>query len=286
MADYHVCTKGLRDKLLFRDDNDFVDGMNRVPLVLQNLNLKMLAFCLMSNHVHFVMTGGYDEVYKFISEYKRRTALALRLRYKEVKPLRNLEFSIKEITSREYLKTVIAYVIRNPLGAGIHSAPYGYKWSSGHCYFVNMEEAHLKNTSSLSYSKYRKSLKTRVRFPESNEKFRIDTYGAIEPACYIDVAIVERLYGRPTQFLFFLSRNTDSSVEAELCGDTFTMQDDTTIAKHVVDVCLRDFNTSNISSLSFKNKLSLAETIRREFGATNKQLSRILQLKIDALDQI
>ena len=71
MEYYHAFTKGLETDVLFRDNADFVYGMNLVPRCLKATGTKLLAFCLMDNHVHFVIGGLRDRCNLFIRNYKR-----------------------------------------------------------------------------------------------------------------------------------------------------------------------------------------------------------------------
>ena len=63
-------TKGLEDRLIFRDKKDFITGMNLVAVVCFSVDVRLLAFVLMSNHVHFVIKGSRKEVERFICLYK------------------------------------------------------------------------------------------------------------------------------------------------------------------------------------------------------------------------
>ena len=55
---YLITTEHLEDKLWFREEEDFVVGMNYVALqALLSPEVLVLAFILMSNHVHFVLYG-------------------------------------------------------------------------------------------------------------------------------------------------------------------------------------------------------------------------------------
>ena len=51
---YHVYTKGLEDDVIFRNREDFVAGMNYVPVSLKNAGVDVIVFVLMSNHFHFL----------------------------------------------------------------------------------------------------------------------------------------------------------------------------------------------------------------------------------------
>ena len=49
---YHVCTEGMEKKLFFRDRQDYISGMNSIPICAVRSGVHILAFCLMDNHVH------------------------------------------------------------------------------------------------------------------------------------------------------------------------------------------------------------------------------------------
>lgn len=279
MSDYHAFTKGLENILLFRDEQDYIDGMNGIPQVLQKTQCQLLAFCLMSNHIHFVLTGNLADVRFFMEEYKRRIAMSLNERYNEVRPLHGMRFSIKEVDKLEYLRTVIAYVVRNPLGAGFKGMPYNYRWSSAAYYFQSHDEEGTR-IEKLSLRKYRKILKTHTPKTDFIKNCTIDNHGMILPSHYLNTNRVNNIYGRQATMLYFMSKNDDERVEAEMSTDFFEMQDDTTIRKMLLDTCYSVFGSLDVNTLSYPDKLSLAGIVRRRFGATNKQLTRIMHIKI------
>lgn len=65
-----VTTDHLSDRLWFRDEGDFIVGMNYVPVVARSTGIGVFAFILMSNHVHFVLEGTKEKVTLFINKYK------------------------------------------------------------------------------------------------------------------------------------------------------------------------------------------------------------------------
>ena len=147
---YHLCTEGLGETVMFRDNEDYVTGINYLAVCQIALNqiapnqitpnqitpkkIEIIAFCLMSNHLHIVAKGENAILKKFIISFKRRYSMWLARKYNEHKILHRTAFTIKEIDSTEYLKQVIAYVLRNPIAAGINVSPFQYKWSSASCH--------------------------------------------------------------------------------------------------------------------------------------------------------
>ena len=54
---YHVCSHGLEKNDIFKTQADFIAGMNDVAICIIGFDVKILCFCLMSNHFHFVLYG-------------------------------------------------------------------------------------------------------------------------------------------------------------------------------------------------------------------------------------
>lgn len=56
---YHVYTDGLGKSLLYRDEDDYLHGMNDIPICLLKTGAEMLCFCLMSSCAfHIKRYGG------------------------------------------------------------------------------------------------------------------------------------------------------------------------------------------------------------------------------------
>ena len=120
---YHVSSHGLEKNDIFKKREDFIAGMNDIAICVQGFDVTILCFCLMSNHFHFVLYGTMPECRRFSEEYKRRCAMRMKLTGGEVQGMRSVKVHIAYVDSQEYLENVIAYVLRNPLAAGILLLP-------------------------------------------------------------------------------------------------------------------------------------------------------------------
>lgn len=73
---WHVCTDGLEKNVIFKSNGDYIYGMNSMPVRAVGNHVTILVFCLMNNHVHFIIHGEKDNCRKLITQYKKRlTAL-------------------------------------------------------------------------------------------------------------------------------------------------------------------------------------------------------------------
>ena len=76
-----VTTEHLKKGLWFRDDEDYRVGMNYVAIASFVYGVMVLAFVLMSNHVHFVLYCTEAEARAFINEFKADCSRHLALKY-------------------------------------------------------------------------------------------------------------------------------------------------------------------------------------------------------------
>lgn len=174
---YHVCTDGMSRNILFKDDKDFIKGT-------------------------------YDECVGFIRLYKKRINGLLEGA--------NTDVSVKQIDTEDYLKTAIAYVLRNPVATKLPIVPGEYRWNSGNCYFADgsMYGRRFTKASDFGSTEMRKKFNTRHALPGD---YLITEEGIILPRCYVDYKTVERLYRTPAAFLHRLAKNMDSEKKHWAC---------------------------------------------------------------------
>ena len=88
---YLITTEHLEDQVLFRDDEDFVVGMNIVAVLQYVLGIDVLAFILMSNHTHFVVQCSRDKAQLFIDRFKKQYSFYFQRKYGEPKLLKKTD---------------------------------------------------------------------------------------------------------------------------------------------------------------------------------------------------
>lgn len=274
---YHVCTDGMSRNILFKDDKDFIKGMNAVAVCRLTFGVGILCFCLMSNHVHFIIKGTYDECVGFIRLYKKRMNGLLEGA--------NTDVSVKPINTEDYLKTAIAYVLRNPVAAKLPIVPGEYRWSSGNCYFADasMYGRRFTKASDFGSTEMRKRFNTRHALPGD---YLITEEGIIWPRCYVDYKTVERLYRTPAAFLYHLAKNMD--MENELTTDILRKANysDQELYNSASTICHSQFGKETLGQLSIEEKLSIARIVRKKYGASAKQISRITGLDPQLLKEL
>ena len=133
---YLVTTEHLKVGLWFRDESDFRAGMNFVAIQAYESKVTVLAFILMSNHLHFVVEGRWADVKAFIDGIKSRYSKYLNHKYGTAEFLRRNKVTIEEVsTLNEELEKAIAYTQMNCVAANICSHPSQYPWGTGPLFF-------------------------------------------------------------------------------------------------------------------------------------------------------
>lgn len=272
---YHVYTKGLEQDVIFRERADYIVGMNYVPVSLHGLDLQLLAFVLMSNHFHFVIYGTKDECDRFINLYKRLVSRYVRIRYGTAKILRSVQTSCTEIDpDNEALKRLIAYVLNNPVKAGINCMPQNYEWGSGRCYFTNFDRnPHKRPLSDFGVREQIALLKSETKL---DGRHMVCESGYIDPSSYVNVDFVERLFGRARSLEYFLSTSNKNSSES----DGPMVFSDTLVLAGLMELLEKKYESVSLEDLSWEIRVKLVKDIRRQFNSPPKQLARVFKFPL------
>lgn len=286
MEYYLVSTDHLERNILFRDTEDYKAGMNDVALALINLKVRILAFILMSNHVHFVLEGDMLQSTEYISRFKQYYSQYYHNRYGVNNFLKKHKVDVTPLNyGDESLERGIAYVLMNSVAANICLSINNYPWGSGDSYFNKMPR---KGTpvNSLSCRFRYAYLHSRLKLPAH---FLWDESGYIQPQSYISVGFVEKLFRTPKRMNFFL--NNSSKAKRVLTSETPmpTFKDETIISS-IRSLCSSLYRKDSFTELSESQKIDLIKQLKFRFSAGVNQLSRVTGLTyeevVEYLDKV
>lgn len=272
-----VSTDHLTDRIWFKDDEDFRVGMNYIAILAVKSNVRILAFILMSNHVHFVLEGDPADVESFINEFKRRYSMYYRHKHGPGEFLRRNGVDIRPVgLEDESLERAIAYVLMNCVAANICSHASLYPWGCGSAFF-NAVPSVGKAPSAYSGRVLCKILHSNEAVPDT---LRIHEQGYVEPASYVAVRFVERLFRTPARYSYFL--NSSAKARARIHGPALPAFRDQCILAAVPDLCNTLFRTSSFQELPRDaDRGEVLRQLRYRFSADVSQLSRTVGLPYD-----
>ena len=280
---FHVCTKGSDLPWMFRDDADFIAGVNRVGICVLTTRTEVFAFTLMDTHVHFVLYGSMPDCKNFIKRYKQLTGRWIYEKYGISGHLTDVNTSIIHIVSKEHLMEEVAYLDRNSIAAGYRNLPTEYPWGSAKYMFKEehaSDNRKYRRVCEISNSDLRDILASRVIPPSDWE---IDTNGMINPRCFINVNLLESLFRTPNRYIYFLSKKVEGDVEMRHNQGVKSFIPDRELRLVIDDILRRVYCVDKVALLDFKSKISLAKTLRYEYASTLKQIARLLHMDFDLL---
>lgn len=271
MEFYLVTTAHLADGLWFRDDEDFRAGMNTVAVIAYLTGIRVLAFILMSNHVHFVLCGTREQVAMFANEYKRHHSAYLQIKYGCKEFLRRNDVDIKKVCREdESFERAIAYVQMNSVAANICLHPTGYRWGTGNSFFkeTNVQGQVL---GSMSIRAQKRLLRSHIMLPQ--DYLTADGYVLTES--YVQVQFVESVFRSPARLNYFLVNSSKAKRKLESESASLPVFRDQSILAAVPDLCYSLFRQSDLMELKWEQQAEVIKQIKRRFGSDIHQIARV-----------
>jgi REP element-mobilizing transposase RayT len=129
---YHVTSRGNDRRTIFRDDFDRRAFLGRLSANALKHRWIVLAYCLMTNHYHLVVSAPHGGISPGMQEvnggYSRRT----NSRYGRSGHLFKNRFSATTVARDEHLLEACRYVVLNPVRAKMCKRAQDWPWSSYH----------------------------------------------------------------------------------------------------------------------------------------------------------
>ena len=130
---FHVLNRAVRRETLFSKEGDYLAFQRVLEEARRQVPMRLLAFCVMPNHFHLVLWPVGDDD---LSEYMRWVTVTHTQRWHAhhktsgTGPIYQGRFKSFPVEQDEHFFTVVRYVERNPLRAGLVSRASRWRWSS------------------------------------------------------------------------------------------------------------------------------------------------------------
>ena len=127
---YHVTARGNERRALFRDDHDREMYLSRIAHYRERFRFQLLAYCLMTNHVHLAIRTGAAPLSKIMAGLHSSYAEYFNRRHERVGHLFQGRYKAFIVQEDRYLHALLRYVHLNPVRAGLVRRANDYFWSS------------------------------------------------------------------------------------------------------------------------------------------------------------
>ena len=131
---YHVTVRANGKQILFEDDADCHAFLGMVAESLEPRFVTLLAWCLMSNHVHLIVDDPEGRLSEAMGVLLTKYAKRFNSLTGHVGNVFEARFGSFPIENENYLLYAVRYVHNNPVRAGMCARPADYRWSSYHEY--------------------------------------------------------------------------------------------------------------------------------------------------------
>ena len=315
--EYWLITTEHLEKVLFREPADFCVGMNYVAVLTWKTGLFVLAFILMSNHLHFVVYGTRAQAELFAKMFKGTYSRYVWDKYGIHEIFRRKGVRVEPVpTVGESLERAIAYVQMNSVAANICAHPTEYPWGTGRTFFQVQSTwsgvkplAPPRGTSQVvplgpgdlplgavdlplgpvdlplgPGDRRLSELSTRERYRLLHSKFDLPgdwvicADGYIVPASYVKVSTVESIFRTPRRMNYFLVNSQKAKLRQEAGADNMPAFRDQAILTALPDLCRSLFRKPSPAELNEDQLVELMRQIRFRFSSNVNQIARIVGL--------
>ena len=283
MEFWFITTDHLSNRIWFRDDEDFMAGMNLVAVLAVALNVSVIAFILMSNHVHFVVRCSEEKAHQFIEEYKKRYSQYVNKKYGTKDLLRRVRVKVDPIDGNdESFEWIVAYVHMNPVAAGICLNFNDYRWGTGGSFF---KTSPLQGRCLGTFSK-----RGRIALLHSKQEmpphFLVGGDGYILPGSYVQVEMVETIFRTPRRMNYF--HQNSSKAKRRLTSGEPDMPSfrDQLVQSAIPDLCRALFRKASLQALTNDELAELLKQLRYRFSSNVNQLMRVTGLTYVQLTEL
>ena len=254
--------------------------MNLVGIcALLSPDVKIFTFELMSNHVHFTVTGNRNDVESFCNRFKRYLGKWLSHTDKTVN-LENWNISMRHIETLRDARNVLAYNNRNGFLVNPEDTPFSYLWGANR-YFFNREAKlrYAENTGKRKMTKREKRELIHSHDADSIEgPVLMDGYAC--PLSFCAVNDAENLFRNASQYLSTITKNVESQKEIAAQIGEKIFYNDNELYSIVIRMSKEQYGEPRPTLLPKDGKINIAKELHFDYNASNKQISRMLNLDI------
>ena len=131
---YHVMLRGVNRQQIFFDEEDYRQFLHLLAQYKTVCGYKLYAYCIMGNHIHMLIRT-VDEPLEII--FKRIGSAFVYWyngKYERVGHLFQDRYRCEPVENEAYFRSVLRYILMNPVAAGLCRHPAEYPYSSARAY--------------------------------------------------------------------------------------------------------------------------------------------------------
>ena len=276
-AFYHVYSSPLEMDILYRNDEELNIIINIIALTIVLCNCTILAFAIMSNHLHFILEGPEEECKQFF--YLLFDKLKIYYRYNGRSGiLDSVELGCKQITSLDQLRAEISYVIRNPFVVRQDINLFACKETSGHLYFNPLLKRDGVPANTLKGRALRDFTHSHKDQVLSGDIYVLD--GVAQPWSFVNYQRAMSFFDSAQQFIMITLKNVEAQVEVALRYNEKVTLNEQELFGVSIRLVREMFHREKISDLGRAEKTELAMALKNRYSISNAQIARACRMNL------
>lgn len=129
-AVHHVINRFVDRHPFFQDPEDFEHFLEIYFEAARTFEMLTYCYCLMPNHFHFVLETPRGDMSRFLQRFLTKAAKTLNFEKNRKGHLFQGRSKTLVVQTDKYFSNVIAYVLLNPVRAGLSRDVFSYPWNS------------------------------------------------------------------------------------------------------------------------------------------------------------
>jgi REP element-mobilizing transposase RayT len=126
---FHITTRGVEQRDVYLDRDDRVAFLALLRRAVERYDWDVYAVCLMTNHYHLVVEGMRDLISRGLQRVNGVYAESFNGKYRRSGHLWGDRFALWQIRDEEHLHATCAYVLDNPVRAGLCESATDWEWA-------------------------------------------------------------------------------------------------------------------------------------------------------------
>lgn len=145
-----IC-RGNNRQVVFRDERDRKRYLEKLCLYCEQKEVELLAYCLLSNHVHLLLETPKGNLSKMMQAFQTSYTVYFNKRHRRTGHVFEQRYKAYLVDKDSYLLEVSRYIHMNPVMARIVERPGDHPWSSYSAYLSGKGIAALEAQKVLDY---------------------------------------------------------------------------------------------------------------------------------------
>ena len=126
---YHITARGAGGTPIFREDLDRIEFLRALDITVTRHGWELLAYCLMGTHYHLVLDATAETLPAAMQWLNSVYAQGFNKRYERRGHLFGARYDTWLIRDQEHFDATVAYVLNNPVRAGLCVRAEDWQWS-------------------------------------------------------------------------------------------------------------------------------------------------------------